>query len=111
MPDLSLEKLTEMVMAVARDKKFGVKPEEVNALEKFALIHSEISEAMEAYRKKNMDGKDGFSEELADAVIRIMHLAGIYKIDLEKEILKKLASNKNREWKWGDYGDYNETHG
>ncbi len=107
MADLSLEKLTEMVMAVARDKKFGVKPEEVNVLEKFALIHSEISEAMEAYRRKNMDGKDGFAEELADAVIRILHLAGIYKIDLEKEILKKLENNKNREWEWEDY---NETH-
>ncbi len=107
MSDLSLEKLTEMVMAVARDKKFGVKPEEVNVLEKFALIHSEISEAMEAYRRKNMDGKDGFAEELADAVIRILHLAGIYKIDLEKEILKKLENNKNREWEWEDY---NETH-
>jgi NTP pyrophosphatase (non-canonical NTP hydrolase) len=54
-----------------------------------------------------MDGQDGFAEELADAVIRILHLSGIYKIDLEKEILKKLQSNKNREWKWDNY---NETH-
>jgi NTP pyrophosphatase (non-canonical NTP hydrolase) len=107
MPNLSLEQLTGMVMKIAEDKKFGVKPEEINMLEKFALIHSEVSEAMEAYRRKNMEGKDGFSEELADAVIRIMHLAGIHKIDLEKEILKKLASNQDREWPWKKY---NETH-
>lgn len=107
MTNLSLEKLTAMVMAVARDKKFGVKPDQVNTLEKFALIHSEISEAMEAYRRKNLDGKDGLAEELADAVIRILHLAGIYKINLAKEILKKLETNKNREWQWDDY---NETH-
>ena len=96
-----------MIMKLAGDKKFGVKSREINTLEKFALIHSEVSEAMEAYRKKNMDGKDGLAEELADAVIRILHLAGVYKIDLEKEILKKLESNKNREWDWIKY---NETH-
>jgi len=107
MPNLSLEQLTEMVMKIANKKKFGVKPEEINTLEKIALIHSEVSEAMEAYRKKNMDGKDGFAEELSDVVIRILHLAGIYKIDLEKEILKKLEKNKEREWEWGKY---NETH-
>lgn len=106
MADFSLQKLTEMVIELAREKKFGVKPEEVNTLEKIALIHSEVSEAMEAYRRKNMDGDDGFAEELADAVIRILHLAGIYKIDLEKEILKKMEKNKNREW---NREDYNET--
>ena len=54
-----------------------------------------------------MKGQDGFGEELADAIIRIFHLAGACRIDLEKEILKKLKHNKNREWKWEDY---NETH-
>lgn len=107
MPNFNLEQLTGMVMKIAADKKFGVKPEEINTLEKFALIHSEVSEAMEAYRQKNLDGKDGLAEELADAVIRILHLAGIYKIDLEKEILKKLETDKGREWKWENY---NETH-
>jgi len=94
-------------MALAAEKKWGIKPEEVNTLEKFALVHSEISEAIEAYRRKNLDGKDGLAEELADAVIRITHLAGIYKINLAKEILKKLETNKNREWKWDNL---NETH-
>ena len=76
-------------------------------MEKFALIHSEVSEAMEAYRKKNMDGKDGMAEELADVVIRIFHLAGVHKIDIEKEILKKLKFNKDRKWDWDNM---NETH-
>jgi len=102
-----LKKLMEIIMELAEKKGFGVKPEEVNTWEKLALIHTEISEATEAYRRKNMDGKDGFAEELADAAGRILHLAGIYKIDLAKEILKKLETNKGREWRWKDY---NETH-
>lgn len=107
MQNLSLEKIARMVMRIAEEKKFGVKQGEINTMEKIALIHGEVSEAMEAYRQKNMDGKDGFAEELADVVIRVLHLAGIYKIDLEKEILKKLKLNKNREWEWGNL---NEKH-
>lgn len=64
------------------------------------MIHSEISEAFEAYRHKNIDGKDGFKEELGDAVTRILHLAGIYGIDIEQEIIKKIESNKKRKWLW-----------
>jgi len=107
MPDLSLKKLTEIIMQLAEEKGFGTTPEEINTWEKIALIHTEISEAAEAYRRKNMDGKDGLAEELADTIIRITHLAGVYKIDLTKEILKKLETNKNRKWDWDKY---NETH-
>ena len=64
------------------------------------MIHSEISESFEAYRKKKIKGKDSFQEELGDAVQRILHLAGVYNVDLEKEILKKMAKNKNRKWDW-----------
>ncbi len=95
-----IEKITDMVMKLAKNKGFGTKPEEVNTMEKFALIHSEISEAMEAYRHKRITGKDGMAEELADAIIRILHLAGVHNIDLEKEIIKKLEHNKDRDWGW-----------
>ncbi len=94
-------------MKQAKEKCFGVKPEEVNVGEKIALIHSEISEAFEAYRHKNIDGKDGFKEELGDAVQRILHLCGIFDIDVEKEILKKIESNVERDWNWTEM---NEKH-
>lgn len=100
MRNITLIQLMQFTMEQAKEKGFGVVPKEVNALEKIALIHSELSEAMEAYRRKKIRGKNGFAEELADVIIRVLHLAGIYKIDIEKEILKKLNSNKNRQWKW-----------
>ena len=98
--DLTFKRLIEMLQQQAKQKGFGNSPEEINISEKIALIHSEISEAHEAYRHKKMDGKDGFGEELGDAVQRIVHLCAILDIDIEQEILKKLESNKDREWNW-----------
>lgn len=107
MKELTLEQLTELILKQAREKKFGTTPEEINVGEKIALIHSEISEAFEAYRHKNIDGKDGFKEELGDVVQRVLHLAGIFGIDIQEEILKKIDLNKDRNWDWDKLS---ETH-
>ena len=100
MTNLTIKELTKLIMQQAEEKGWGTKPEEVNRGEKIALIHSELSEAISAYRRDNITSKDGFNEEIADAVIRILHLCGIYGIDVEKEILEKLQLNKDRDWKW-----------
>ena len=67
---------------------------------KLALIHSEVSEAMEGDRKSLMDDKLPHREmmevELADAVIRIFDLAGGYGMDLPGAIAEKLAFNTQR---------------
>jgi NTP pyrophosphatase (non-canonical NTP hydrolase) len=107
MPDITLNQLIELIMQQAKAKGFGTKPEDINVPEKIALIHSEVSEAFEAYRHKNIDGKDGFKEELGDTLQRILHLCGIFGIDLETEILKKLDHNKDRQWNWDQM---NENH-
>lgn len=104
---LSIKQLTEQVLKLATEKGFGSKPEEISVPEKVALIHSEVSEAFEAYRHNNLEGKDGFNEELADVVLRILHLAGVCGVDLEKEILKKLQYNEGRVWNWDNL---NEKH-
>jgi NTP pyrophosphatase (non-canonical NTP hydrolase) len=97
---LTVEQITKLVMKQAKEKGFGTKPEDISVPEKIALIHSEVSEAFEAYRHKNIKGKDGFEEELGDTVQRILHLCGILNIDIEKAILKKLEFNKDRKWDW-----------
>ncbi|TSC81855.1 MAG: hypothetical protein G01um101420_768 [Parcubacteria group bacterium Gr01-1014_20] len=107
MEKLSIDELTELILAQAREKGFGAKPEEINVAEKIALIHSEISEAYEAYRHKNIDGKDGFKEELGDAIQRILHLCGVFGINVGEEIIKKIESNKGRNWDWDKL---NENH-
>lgn len=104
---MTVNELTGIIMEQAAEKGFGVEPADIDVAEKIALIHSEISEAYYAYRHKNMDGRDGFCEELGDAVQRILHLCGIFGIDVEQEILKKIELNKGREWNWGEM---NEKH-
>ena len=62
------------------------------------LIHSEVSEALEAYREND---KEGFAEELADIAIRLMDAAEGYGINLESEIYKKHEKNKLRSFRHG----------
>lgn len=104
---MNIKQLTEVIMAQASEKGFGTKPEDINVAEKIALIHSEVSEAFEAYRHKNIEGKDGFKEELGDVIQRVLHLCGVLDIDVEEAILKKVNYNKDRKWSWNDM---NENH-
>ena len=68
---------------------------------KLMLIVTEVAEAMEGHRKGLMDDKlphRGMLEvELADAVIRIMDLAGGLHLDVAGAIVEKLVYNMTRE--------------
>jgi len=61
--------------------------------QKLALIHSEVSEALEELRKGNLQAIGG---ELADVVIRIGDLCGALKLDLDTEVQTKMERNKSR---------------
>jgi len=73
---------------------------------KIALIHSELSEALEADRKQIVNDDKipeftGIEAELADAVIRIFDLAGAYDLRLGEAIVAKMLYNLNRPFKHG----------
>lgn len=74
--------------------------EQVNIPEKLCLIHSEISEAMEGARKGLKDDhlphRDMLEVELADAIIRILDLAGFLELDIAGALIEKLAYNQRR---------------
>jgi NTP pyrophosphatase (non-canonical NTP hydrolase) len=59
-----------------------------------ALVHSELSEALEAHRRG--EGLDRIGEELADAVLRIADICGAYRINLEECLKVKMIKNLAR---------------
>ena len=75
----------------ARAKGFHDKPREFGT--SIALIHSELSEMLEAHRKGDWQN---VHEEAADVFIRLCDLCGEYDIDLENEVLRKMAINEGR---------------
>ncbi len=107
--------------------------------DRIALIHSELSEALEAFRTLDNDSHDqlrqqtyksavtglltrlpcqyttdsegvetqtnnkpeGVWSELADVVIRVADLCGLYGIDLDEALEAKMAYNKTRPYRHG----------
>lgn len=108
--------------------KNGFYEDEKNIGEMLCLVHSEVSEALEADRKGiycsfDCDAdwgilecapdeisfkqhfkdnvKDTFEDEIADAMIRLMDLAAFRKIDLEGHIRAKMRYNSLRPYRHG----------
>jgi NTP pyrophosphatase (non-canonical NTP hydrolase) len=77
-----------------------------NIGEKLALIHSEVSEVLEAFRYNNPPSEkiadtSSAEEELADVVIRVMDFASHLNFDVARAIVLKHRYNQKREYKHG----------
>ncbi len=113
-----LEKLTEEIRLLCTEK--GWREAVTGAREGYtfpayiALAHSELSEALEAYREKvwsDTNTKDplsskvgkpiGVGPELADVFIRILDMCDIWNIDIEYEVSRVLAYGWTRPYKHG----------
>jgi NTP pyrophosphatase (non-canonical NTP hydrolase) len=66
--------------------------------ELLCLLHSEVSEALEAYR---VGDNQNYREELADIAIRLFDMCAAQGIDLEADIHKKHEINKKRPYRHG----------
>jgi NTP pyrophosphatase (non-canonical NTP hydrolase) len=81
------------------DPKTG-EPLTRNVGEMLALVHSEVSEALEGHRKNLPDAhlpeRKSIEVELADALIRIADIAGFLKLDLGGAYVAKILYNAHR---------------
>lgn len=67
-----------------------------------ALLHTEVSEMYEAFRKNNWNGlKDSVQDELADVFIRLLDTCARYEVNLYEAFTRKCYENSRREYRHG----------
>lgn len=95
----AINSVMEKIYEQAKRSGWWTDPRETGTL--IALMHSELSEALEADRKNLMDDHlpqyKGVPTELADCIIRILDFCGHYNYDIGTIIKDKHFYNGHRD--------------
>ena len=87
---VNLKELQKEVMRNKLEKGFNT----TDVAIEFCRAHEELSEAFSKFNKN----QDGVAEEFADVAIFLLGICEILGYDLEKELLSKIETNKNRKY-------------
>jgi NTP pyrophosphatase (non-canonical NTP hydrolase) len=100
---MTLDELQKLCYKSAKESGW----DDPGIVEQVALLHSEVSEALESFRNHDpiswtAAGKpQGVASEYADLLIRLLHYCEALCIDLELEVLRKLEYNRTRGYRHG----------
>jgi len=99
--DYGLDVLSALLHETAIEKGFWDKPKNFDVFgNKLALIHSEVTEVLEAMRKNK--GSEEIVEEMVDILIRTLDLyasmrnGGFVEHSLDEVLFNKMEKNKER---------------
>jgi len=99
--DYGLDVLAALLHETAIEKGFWDKPKNFDVFgNKLALVHSEVTEVLEAMRKNK--GSEEIVEEMVDILIRTLDLyasmrnGGFVEHSLDEVLFKKMEKNKVR---------------
>ena len=98
--------VAENATRIAKEHGWIVKDTPEDKAVKIVLMHSELSEALEAVRQGNPQSEKIpeftlLEEELADVVLRIMNFGGQLGLRISEAIIAKDEYNNNRPYKHG----------
>jgi NTP pyrophosphatase (non-canonical NTP hydrolase) len=102
---MEITELVQQAWDIAEVKGFHGDPHTLrtrdSTLIRLALIHSEVSEAVQVVKQQGIADVARLAEELADVLIGVADLAACLQMDLDAAVQAKLAQNMQRPRQYG----------